>query len=147
MTSDRQVSRTIVTDDEGRFNFVALPAGRYMLTANKQGYVARVLWSAATERPGTALVLAEDQRITGLMLRMTRGSAISGVLVDHNGEPFSGANVSAMRNQFVGSWPALAPSGGERGVGRPRAIPTVGTCRRRLRDLGERGVRFADSGH
>ena len=54
-------------------------------------------------RPGTALVLAEDQRITGLTLRMTRGSAISGVLVDHNGEPFSGANVSAMRNTFVGS--------------------------------------------
>ncbi len=103
MTSDRQVSRTVVTDDEGRFNFVALPAGRYMLTANKQGYVTAAYGARRPNRPGTALVLADDQRITGLTLRMTRGSAISGVLVDHNGEPFSGANVSAMRNQFVGT--------------------------------------------
>ena len=103
MTSDRQVSRTVVTDDEGRFSFVALPAGRYMLTANKQGYVTAAYGARRPNRPGTALVLADDQRITGLTLRMTRGSAISGVLVDHNGEPFSGANVSAMRNQFVGT--------------------------------------------
>ena len=101
MTSDRQVSRTVVTDDEGRFNFVALPAGRYMLTANKQGYVSASYGARRPNRPGTALVLADDQRITALTLRMTRGSAISGVLVDQNGEPFSGANVSAMRNQFV----------------------------------------------
>ena len=103
MTSDRQVSRTVVTDDDGRFNFVALPAGRYMLTANKQGYVSAAYGARRPNRPGTALVLAEDQRITGLTLRMTRGSAISGVLVDQNGEPFSGANVSAMRNAFVGT--------------------------------------------
>ena len=103
MTSDRRVSRTVVTDDEGRFDFAALPAGRYMLTANKQGYVSAAYGARRPNRPGTALVLAEDQRITGLTLRMTRGSAISGVLVDHNGEPFSGANVSAMRNTFVGT--------------------------------------------
>jgi hypothetical protein len=103
MSSDRQVSRTVVTDDEGRFNFVALPAGRYILTANKQGYVSAAYGARRPNRPGTALVLADGQRITGLTLRMTRGSAISGVLVDHNGEPFSGANVSAMRNTFVGS--------------------------------------------
>jgi hypothetical protein len=103
MTSDRQVSRTVVTDDEGRFTFVALPAGRYMLTANKQGYVSASYGARRPNRPGTALVLAEEQRITGLTLRMTRGSAISGVLVDHTGEPFSGANISVMRNTFVGS--------------------------------------------
>jgi Carboxypeptidase regulatory-like domain len=102
MTSDRQVSRTVVTDDEGRFNFVALPTGRYMLTANKQGHVSAAYGARRPNRPGTALVLADGQRITGLTLRMTRGNAISGVLVDHNGEPFSGANVSAMRNTFVG---------------------------------------------
>ena len=71
-----------------------------MLTANKQGYVSASYGARRPNRPGTALVLADDQRITGLTLRMTRGSAISGVLVDQNGEPFSGANVSAMRNRL-----------------------------------------------
>lgn len=103
VTSDRQVSRTTVTDDAGRFSFTALPAGRYMLNASRQGYVNAAYGARRPNRPGTALVLAEGQRTTGLNLRMARGSIISGVLVDQNGEPFSGATVNAMRNMFVGS--------------------------------------------
>ena len=147
MTSDRQVSRTVVTDDEGRFNFVALPAGRYMLTANKQGYVSHVLRSTAAEpsrycvgprrRPAHYRTDAtHDPRQRSL--RCARRPQWRTVLWrerQRDAEP------------VCGHWPANAPSGSKRGVGRPRAIPTVGTCRRRLRDLGERGVRFADSGH
>ncbi len=103
MTSDRQVGRTTVTDDGGRFSFATLPAGRYMLSANKQGYVPTSYGARRPNRPGTALVLADAQRVTGLTLRMTRGSVISGIIVDQNGDPFSGANVSVMRNAFVGT--------------------------------------------
>jgi uncharacterized protein (DUF2141 family) len=102
-TSDRQVGRTTVTDDEGRFGFVALPAGRYMLNATKQGYVTTAYGAKRPNRPGTALVLADGQHVTNLNMRLTRGSVISGVLVDQNGEPFSGAQVSAMQNRFAGS--------------------------------------------
>ena len=103
VTSDRQVARTVVTDDGGRFSFVALPAGRYMLSANKQGYVPVSYGARRPNRPGTALVLADAQRIAGMTLRMTRGSVISGIIVDQNGDPFSGANVSVMRNAFAGN--------------------------------------------
>jgi hypothetical protein len=102
-TTDRQVGRTTVTDDEGRFGFQALPAGRYMLTTSKQGYVTTAYGAKRPNRPGTALVLADGQHLTSLTVRMTRGSVISGVLVDQNGEPFSGAQVSAMQNRFVGT--------------------------------------------
>ena len=103
VTSDRQVSRTTVTDDGGRFSFAALPPGRYMLSATKQGYVPTAYGASRPNRPGTALVLADAQRITALTLRMTRGSVISGVIVDQNGDPFSGANISVMRNAFAGT--------------------------------------------
>ena len=103
MGSDRQVARTAITDDAGRFSFTALPAGRYMLTASRQGYVTAAYGAKRPNRPGSALVLADGQRLTGLQLRMTRGGVISGVLVDQNGEPYSGANVSAMRPAFVGT--------------------------------------------
>ena len=103
MTSDRQIGRTTVTDDGGRFSFVTLPAGRYMLSANKQGYVPTSYGARRPNRPGTALVLTDAQRVTGLTLRMTRGSVISGVIVDQNGDPFSGANVAVMRKAFVGT--------------------------------------------
>ena len=63
MTSDRQVGRTAVTDDDGRFSFVALPAGRYMLYATKQGYVTTAYGAKRPNRPGTALVLADGQHI------------------------------------------------------------------------------------
>ena len=102
-TSDRQVGRTAVTDDDGRFGFAALPAGRYMLNATKQGYVTTSYGAKRPNRPGTALVLADGQHLTNLNIRLTRGSVISGVLVDQNGEPFSGAQVSAMQNRFAGS--------------------------------------------
>ncbi len=57
---------------------------------------------------------------TGLNLRMARGSVIAGVLVDQNGEPFSGATVNAMRNMFVGSgqrtlFPAASAQTDDRG--------------------------------
>jgi hypothetical protein len=41
--------------------------------------------------------------MTTLTMRMTRGSVITGVIVDQNGEPFAGATVSAMRHMFAGS--------------------------------------------
>jgi Carboxypeptidase regulatory-like domain len=102
-TSDRQVGRTTVTDDDGRFGFAALPAGRYMLNATKQGYVTTAYGAKRPNRPGTALVLTDGQHLTNVNIRLTRGSVISGVLVDQNGEPFSGAQVSAMQNRFAGS--------------------------------------------
>ena len=102
-TTDRQVGRTTVTDDEGRFGFQVLPAGRYMLSASKQGYVTTAYGAKRPNRPGTALVLADDQQLTSLTVRMTRGSVISGILADQNGEPSSGANVQAMRHAFAGS--------------------------------------------
>jgi Carboxypeptidase regulatory-like domain len=103
MTSDRQASQTTVTDDEGRFRFVGLPAGRFMLSASKQGYVTGFYGARRPNRPGTALVLADGQQMTGLSMRLTRGSVVSGVIVDQNGDPFAGGTVSAMRNAYTGS--------------------------------------------
>ena len=111
-TTDRQVTRSTVTDDAGRFVLGTLPAGRYMLSAAKQGYVNVSYGATRPNRPGTALVIAEAQRLTGLTLRMARGAVISGQLVDQNGDAFSGASVSAMRYAFVGSGQRqLVPAG------------------------------------
>jgi uncharacterized protein (DUF2141 family) len=102
-TPDRRVGRTTVTDDAGRFSFAALPAGRYMLSATKSGYVTTSFGARRPNRSGTALVLADGQRITGLTVRLPRGAVITGTITDQNGDPFSGANVSAMRYAYAGS--------------------------------------------
>src|SRR5262249_42821992 len=38
-TGEIRLPMTAVTDDEGKFGFVNLPAGNYTLTASKSGYV------------------------------------------------------------------------------------------------------------
>jgi Carboxypeptidase regulatory-like domain len=111
-TADRQVTRSAVTDDSGRFVMTGLPAGRYLLTAAKPGYASYSYGATRPNRPGTAVVLGEGQRLTGLTLRMARGAVISGQLVDQNGDPFAGAQVYAMRNVFVGTGQRqLVPAG------------------------------------
>src|SRR5215203_458323 len=44
-------SRSTTTDDQGRFSFTALPAGRYSLNANKPGHLSV---SYGQRRPGLA---------------------------------------------------------------------------------------------
>ena len=64
-----------------------------------------------------------------MTLRMTRGSVISGVIVDQNGDPFSGANVSVMRNAFAGTGqrtlvPVNTVQSDDRGQYRAWGLPT-----------------------
>lgn len=100
-TNDRTVSQTAITDDAGRFALTNLPAGRYLLSAHKPGFVAYSHGATRPNRPGTAIVLAEGQRMTGLALRLSRGAVITGQLADQNGDPLPGVTVSAMRHVFA----------------------------------------------
>ena len=102
-SSDRRVGRTTVTDDVGRFSFAGLPAGRFLLTATKSGYVTTSFGAHRPNRQGTAIGVADGQRITGLTLRMPRGAVITGIVTDQNGDPMSGASVTAMRYVYAGS--------------------------------------------
>lgn len=102
-SSDRRVGRTTVTDDAGRFSFAGLPAGRFLLTATKSGYVTTSFGAHRPNRQGTAIGVADGQQITGLTLRMPRGAVITGIVTDQNGDPMSGASVTAMRYVYAGS--------------------------------------------
>jgi protocatechuate 3,4-dioxygenase beta subunit len=99
-SSDRVTTRTVVTDDAGRFTAGTLPPGRYTVTASKQGYVSFIYGARRPGRPGTSIVVAEGERVANLTLKMPRGSVITGVIVDHNGEPMSNVTVYAMRYAF-----------------------------------------------
>ena len=43
--------RSVITNDEGQFGFVALPAGRYTMTASKAGYVNITYGASVREGP------------------------------------------------------------------------------------------------
>lgn len=89
--------RAVLTDDQGRFSFEALPAGRFTLTATKSGYVSGAYGAKRAGRPGTPIQLTDGQELTGLTVPMPRGGVITGIVVDEYGEPAPGTPVRALR--------------------------------------------------
>ena len=89
-------SRTAVTDDQGRFSFTALPAGRYNLSANKPGHVTVSYGQRRPGRPGTPIQLSDGQKFQA-DLQIPKGSVLTGTVLDENGEPSPQTQVRVMR--------------------------------------------------
>lgn len=94
---DLRSSRSAVTDDAGRFSFAALPPGRYTLNASKPGYVNVMYGQKRPGRPGTPIQLADGQQLTDLKMVLPKGGVLTGVVLDENGDPTPGTQVSAWR--------------------------------------------------
>ncbi len=119
---------TVVTDDRGAFSLSALPAGRYTLSVEKEGWSPFTYGASRPGRPGTSIVLAGGQQVTGLTIRIPRSGVITGSVFDHNGQPATGANVRAMRYRYIGGLRRLGVTGvggaaDDRGVYRIHSLP------------------------
>jgi hypothetical protein len=114
------------TDNEGRFEIKELAAGRYMLTVSKGGFMPADFGQRRPTDPGTPIDLAEGQTAEKVNFILSRGSVISGRIVDDGGEPVSGTQVAAMRYQFVGGTRRLVPA---RGEGSTRSTDDQGSFR------------------
>lgn len=90
-------TRATLTDDEGRFTFPVLPAGRYTLTASKAGFVNIAYGAKRAGRPGTAIQLQEGAKLERLNISMPRGGVLTGIVVDEHGEPAANVPVRALR--------------------------------------------------
>jgi hypothetical protein len=89
--------RTTLTSDQGRFSFVALPAGRFNLSVSKPGYVGVSYGAKKPGRQGTPIQLTEGQALTTANVALPKGSVITGVVVDESGEPSPNTPVRAYR--------------------------------------------------
>lgn len=92
-------ARQVVTNDDGSFEVSGLAAGRYFVTAAKSAYLPAAFGSTRPARmgsavTGTAVPLADGQRIADITLTMTRGGVITGTVRDTDGRPARGANVA-----------------------------------------------------
>ncbi len=95
--SELRGGRSTVTDEEGRFSFVALPAGRFTLTSSKNGYVSTSYGAKQAGRPGTPIQIVDGQKLERRDISMPRGSVVTGIVVDEYGEPAPGTQVRVMR--------------------------------------------------
>lgn len=90
------LTRTTLSDAQGRFAFTGLPAGRYVVDVTREYFLPASHGQTRPGRAGARIDLADGAQ-RDLVIPMTRGSAISGLVTDEHGEPMVRARVRALR--------------------------------------------------
>lgn len=85
-----------ITGGSGAFRIEGLAAGRYALRAEKPGYVAQWFGQKALYSAFSSAVVAGEGNVTeGLRFALIPPAAITGTVIDENGDPATGVLVSA----------------------------------------------------
>jgi hypothetical protein len=92
-----------LSDTSGGFFFARLPAGNYLIYAEKPGYIQGV-WGQ--RRPGGAAArfpLADGERVAGVTITLWPWASVAGAVVDDRGRPLGNAIVFARQERPPGS--------------------------------------------
>jgi hypothetical protein len=97
---------SLTTGPDGRFAFAGLSAGRYSLTASRNGYLdsaegrGRPLADLAS-KSGAAISLAAGQEIDDVVLRLTPTGVIAGRIINERDEPMPGVQVQTLKSSYA----------------------------------------------
>jgi hypothetical protein len=89
---DSQKFESLVTAEDGKFDFTGVPAGKYSLTGAKRGFI-----SASYDQHdqfSTAIVTGAGLDTESLALRLAPAARIAGKILDESGEPVRHASVT-----------------------------------------------------
>lgn len=114
------------TDEAGRFAFDNLPAGRFIVSASKTGFVRDSYGSQQPGGAGSPIVLAAGERAQ-LKMTMTRAAVIAGTIQMPNNAPTSSLRLQLLKYGLVnGQRRLVAARGGAYGVGEDGAYRLSG---------------------
>jgi 5-hydroxyisourate hydrolase-like protein (transthyretin family) len=89
---DSQKFESLVTAEDGRFDFPGVPAGKYSLNGAKRGFITAAY--DQHEQFSTAIVTGAGIDTEALVLRMAPAAIISGKILDESGDPVRHASVT-----------------------------------------------------
>ncbi len=89
--ADRDISQSLTTGPDGRFQFTGLTRGKYSLMAAARGFSLQ--YFEHHDPYATAVAVAPDLDSTNLVFRMEPDAAIEGIVTDDNNEPIQYAIV------------------------------------------------------
>src|SRR5262245_26032835 len=100
-----------LTDGEGKYDLVEMPAGVFTVVATKANYVRSSWGEQRVEGPGKRITIADGQKLDNINIRLMRTGAITGKIVDEFGDAVTDVVVMPMRYQYVQGTRRLMPSG------------------------------------
>jgi protocatechuate 3,4-dioxygenase beta subunit len=127
--SGRGGSRTVYSDDDGRFLFLDLAPGAYLLRGSKTGYVGITYGQPSPNagRAGTPIQIAAGQQIKDLSFVLPPGGVITGRIFDEKSRPAVGTDVRVMRWEYNDGHRELSSAGSartdDRGIYRVYGLP------------------------
>ncbi|MEJ1932860.1 carboxypeptidase regulatory-like domain-containing protein [Nostoc sp. NIES-2111] len=86
-----------VSDAEGNFVFENVEAGSYRLAGERAGYVRSTYGTRSAMGMGGMIQVGAGQEVKDIVFKMTPAAVISGRILDEDGEPVEGAQVSPLR--------------------------------------------------
>ena len=101
-----------LSNTDGRFVFRDVPAGTFTITTSRAGYAASGSGQVRIAGPTRPVIVADGARVTDMVIRMWRLSAVSGTVRDDRGEPLVGVSVWALRRSMTSGRPELVFGGG-----------------------------------
>lgn len=113
----------------GEYAFDDVPAGRFRVRASRPGLASREFGQTGSATQGRDVALGAGERLAGVDVALTRGSAITGGVTGDAGEPIEGLGVQLFRfddapgrTRSIASLPALT-STDDRGRFRLAMVP------------------------
>ena len=100
------------TDKAGKFVFDDVAPGRYLLSAEKAGFVTARYGARSNTPLSSPLDLTSGTEMKDLAIKMTPQGVIAGKVLDQDGDPVISAQVQAMRFAYARGRRQLQPSGG-----------------------------------
>lgn len=95
--------RVTQTDAQGRYEFVELPAGSFLLNASAPGYVGLQYGQRRPYEGGTSIAIRDGDTAASIDFALPRGSVIAGRITDEFGQPMVQAQVQAQRFRYMES--------------------------------------------
>lgn len=89
---DPQKFQSLVTAEDGKFEFKGLPVGKYSLAGAKRGFITA--FYDQHEQFSTAIVTGAGRDTESLVLRLAPAAVITGKVLDEAGEPVRRATVT-----------------------------------------------------
>ncbi len=110
------VSRSVYTDEKGRYEVSGLRAGRYGVSVTKSGYLTLAHGQVRARESGRPLELSETLPLDKIDFALPRASVIIARVTDQFGDPVRGVNVRAYIPRFTNGQRQLSSGGGNASV-------------------------------